>query len=267
MANKQARILSIAGSDPSGGAGLQADIKTITALGGFATSVVTALTVQNTRGVSAVQQIAPVFIKDQISAVLQDIGADAIKVGMIGSVEAAQVVAETLKPYADDIPIVVDPVLIATSGDRLAGDGMTQMLRDVFAPLAAVLTPNADEAGALTGRKISDRDDLIAAGLALLEDGARYVLAKGAHLDGEMIEDFLIHPDGIEVYRNPRLTIGETHGTGCSLASAVATHLALGENVETAVAKSIDYVRQAIETASGFGSGAIPLNHAWIVQS
>jgi hydroxymethylpyrimidine/phosphomethylpyrimidine kinase len=261
------RVLIIAGSDPSGGAGLQADIKTITALGGYAAAAVTALTVQNTRGVFDVMQVPPAFIVAQIDAVLADIGADAIKIGMIGDVAAARAIADRLARIAVDIPIVLDPVLIATSGDRLARDGVADIILERLVPLAAIVTPNADEAAALTGRMIATADDLVAAGEDFIHRGATAALVKGGHLAGDIVEDALVCQEGARIFRHPRIDTTSTHGTGCTLASAVAVGIAQGLPLAKAVKRSIDYVHEAIRTAPGFGGGAGPLNHAWPVEA
>lgn len=255
------RVLIIAGSDPSGGAGIQADIKTVTALGGYAATAITALTVQNTKGVSAVHPAAPEVIAAQIEAVMSDIGADAIKIGMIGDRETAAVIETALKKY-NDIPVVLDPVLVATSGDALAKDGVAAFIRDRLTPLAAIITPNMDEAAALTGRDITDRDSAIAAGEALVALGAKAALVKGGHMRGETVEDALVSAEGARIYSNPRFETTSTHGTGCTLASAIATGLAQGMALQTAVKRAVDYVHKAIATAPGYGGGHGPLNHA-----
>ena len=259
------RVLIIAGSDPSGGAGLQADIKTVTALGGYAATAVTALTVQNTKGVTAVEAVSPTVIKAQIEAVMRDIGADAIKIGMIGGVEAAEVIERALKKY-DDIPVVLDPVLVATSGDALAAEGVAAFIRNRLASLSAVITPNTDEAGVLTGMEISDRDSQIAAGEALVAKGARAALVKGGHMGGETVEDALITPEGARIFSTPRIDTTSTHGTGCTLASAIAAGLAQEMALQSAVKRAIDYVQTAIKTAPGYGAGCGPLNHGHTVQ-
>lgn len=260
------RVLIIAGSDPSGGAGVQADIKTVTALGGYAAAAVTALTVQNTVGVSAVHPVAPEIIAAQIAAVLDDIGADAIKIGMIGDRAAGVAIADAIAFHATAIPVVVDPVLAATSGDALAGDGVAALLLERFAPLAAVITPNADEARALTGLKIETAADLAAAGEALMRRGATAALVKGGHLAGDVVEDVLVTHAGAEIFRSPRIGTRALHGTGCTLASAVAAGLAQGMPLGAATKRAIDYVQGAIRCAQGFGAGAAPLDHAWMTR-
>lgn len=258
------RVLIIAGSDPSGGAGVQADIKTVTALGGYASAAITALTVQNTKGVGAVHAVAPAVIAAQIAAVLDDIGADAIKIGMIGDRAAGVAIADAIAFHAASIPVVVDPVLVATSGDALAGAGVAALLLERFAPIAALITPNADEARALTGLSIETAADLVAAGEALMRRGATAALVKGGHLKGDAVEDALVTHAGAEIFRAPRIGSRALHGTGCTLASAVATGLAQGMTLREATRRAIDYVQGAIRHAQGFGMGATPLNHAWM---
>jgi len=260
------RVLIIAGSDPSGGAGVQADIKTVTALGGYAAACVTALTVQNTHGVSAVYPAPPDVIAAQIAAVMSDIGADAIKIGMIGEQAAAEIIARTLAPVAQKIPIILDPVLTATSGDALAGVGVAASLLEKLAPLSAVITPNIEEAAALTGLKVSGRETMIAAGEALVAAGARAALVKGGHLAGEILEDVLVSAGSVRVFSNPRLETSSTHGTGCTLASAIATGLAQGMALQGAVKRAIDYTHLAIKSAPGYGGGCGPLNHGHSVK-
>ncbi|MEO1135942.1 MAG: bifunctional hydroxymethylpyrimidine kinase/phosphomethylpyrimidine kinase [Pseudomonadota bacterium] len=260
------RVLIIAGSDPSGGAGIQADIKTVTALGSYAATAISAITVQNTRGVSAVHTVAPDVIAAQIEAVMGDIGADAIKIGMISDVETAQIIEDALKRYSG-IPVVLDPVLVATSGDALACGGVADFIRSRLITGAALITPNSDEAGALTNIAIKDRDAMVAAGRALVEAGAGAGLVKGGHQKGDVIEDVLIQPDGEHIYSNVRIDTTSTHGTGCTLASAIATGLAQGMALSAAVERAIGYVRKAIETAPGYGGGHGPLNHAHTVRS
>jgi len=262
----QGRVLIIAGSDPSGGAGVQADIKTVTALGGYAATAITALTVQNTKGVSAVHQVEADIVAAQISAVLDDIGADAIKIGMLGCVDVAERVARLLKPIANDIPVVLDPVLVATSGDALATDGVAAVMLERLTPIAAIVTPNLDEATAMTGGKVQTREEMIAAGNALRAAGAAATLIKGGHGTGAKVADVFVSGDGPKWFENPRIKTTSTHGTGCTLASAIATGVALGQSRVDAVASAIEYVHQAIATAPGFGSGHGPLNHGHTVS-
>jgi hydroxymethylpyrimidine/phosphomethylpyrimidine kinase len=260
------RVLIIAGSDPSGGAGIQADIKTVTALGGYAAAAITALTVQNTKGVTAVQGVGPAFIRAQIEAVMSDIGADAIKIGMIGDAETANLLADILKDYAGRIPIVLDPVLAATSGDALAGEGVAGVIREKLAGLSSVITPNTEEASALTGVAVKDEASMKKAGEDLIGLGAKAALMKGGHLSGEEIADLLVTVEGVKRFHKDRIKTTSTHGTGCTLASAVATGLAQGMALEAAVERAIDYVHKAIETAPGYGAGSGPLNHGHTIK-
>lgn len=260
------RVLIIAGSDPSGGAGVQADIKTVTALGGYAAAAITSLTVQNTKGVSAVHPVAAHIIRDQIIAVLEDIGADAIKIGMIGERAAGVAIADALADVSGAIPVILDPVLISTSGDALASDEIPALLLERLVPLSAIVTPNADEARRLSGMEIVSADDLIEAGKSFIHRGATAALVKGGHLAGDVVEDALVTLDGARVFRNPRIETTSTHGTGCTLASAVATGIAQGLPLAAAVKRAIEYVHEAIRTAPGYGGGAGPLNHSWPCQ-
>ncbi len=254
------RVLIIAGSDPSGGAGIQADIKTVTALGGYAMTAITALTVQNTLGVQQVFPIPDDIIRAQISACLDDIGADCVKIGMIADPEIIAVIAELVPA---DIPMVVDPVLVATSGDRLARDGVGEALKTALFPRAAIATPNVPELAALSGLAVNDSATLKAAGRHLLRDTrVPALLLKGGHLAGDPVTDWLISDDAETCFPHPRLVSRSTHGTGCTLASAIAVSLAQGDATEHAVRRAGDYVHRAIATAPGFGNGHGPLNHA-----
>jgi hydroxymethylpyrimidine/phosphomethylpyrimidine kinase len=262
MNDAKGRVLAIAGSDSGGGAGVQADIKTITALGGYAASAITAVTVQDTLGVHAVHPIPPAIIAAQIRAVLADIGADAIKTGMLGDAAAAKAVLEALEEWPG-IPLVVDPVMVAKGGARLMSEGALSPLRQLMAR-AALVTPNAPEAEALTGLAIATTDDLRRAGEALLTSGVRAVLMKGGHVPGDSVIDLLMTPDGETMLEGPRIETRHTHGTGCTLASACATGLAQGRTLQDAVARAWAYVGEAIRRAPGFGAGAGPLDHGWI---
>jgi hydroxymethylpyrimidine/phosphomethylpyrimidine kinase len=261
LRGRRGRVLVIAGSDSGGGAGVQADIKTITALGGYAASAITAVTVQDTLGVHGVHPIPPAIIAAQIRVVLADIGADAIKTGMLGDGAAIEAVLGVLDDYPD-IPLVVDPVMVAKGGAALLGDGALGPLRRLIAR-AALVTPNAPEAEVLTGLVIADTDDLRAAGERLLTSGVRAVLMKGGHVPGDSVVDLLITPAGETVLEGLRIVTRHTHGTGCTLASACAVGLAQGLRLEDAVARAWAYTAEAIRQAPGFGAGAGPLDHAW----
>ena len=261
MSEKAGRVLIIAGSDSGGGAGVQADIKTVTALGGHAASAITAVTVQNTLGVHDVHPIPPLIIAAQIRTVLSDIGADAIKTGMMGDAAAIAAVLEALADYRH-IPLVVDPVMIAKGGVSLLAEGALEPLRRLMAR-AALVTPNAPEAAVLTGVAIATTDDLRAAGDQLLTSGVGAVLMKGGHVPGDSVIDLLMTPTGETVLEGPRIDTRHTHGTGCTLASACAAGLAQGLRLEDAVARGWAYTGEAIRRAPGFGAGAGPLDHAW----
>jgi hydroxymethylpyrimidine/phosphomethylpyrimidine kinase len=258
------RVLVIAGSDSGGGAGIQADIKTITALGGYAATAVTAITAQNTLGVHAVETLSPALVEAQARAVLDDIGADAIKTGMLGSAQVIETVARLLEG-SPDIPAVVDPVMIAKGGARLLDPAALATLIARLLPRAALLTPNAPEAAALTGIEVVTTDDLRRAGEALLALGARAVLMKGGHIAGERVVDVLMTPGGETTFEGPRIETRHTHGTGCTLASACAVGLAQGLPLDHAVARAIAYVAEAIAQAPGFGAGHGPLDHGWVL--
>jgi hydroxymethylpyrimidine/phosphomethylpyrimidine kinase len=258
------RVLIIAGSDSGGGAGLQADIKAVTLLGGHAATAVTAITVQNTLGVHGVHPLPLDLIEAQARAVLDDIGADAIKTGMLGSVEVVERVAAILDISA--APAVVDPVMVAKGGHPLLAEAAVAAVRDLMIPRAALLTPNAPEAEALTGLEVRDLDGQRRAGEALLKLGGRAVLMKGGHVPGDTVLDLLLTPTGETVLEGPRVETRHTHGTGCTLASACAAGLAKGLPLEQAVAEAWAYVAEAIRRAPGLGGGHGPLDHGWPVR-
>ncbi len=262
MVEHLGRVLIIAGSDSGGGAGIQADIKTVTALGGYAATAVTAITVQNTLGVTGVHPIPLDIVVAQARAVLDDIGADAIKTGMLGDLAMVEAVAAILAGAAS-VPAVVDPVMIAKGGQSLLEARAISAVRELMIPRAALLTPNAPEAAALTGLSVETADDQRRAAEALLKLGARAVLMKGGHVPGDTVVDLLITPDGETGFEAPRIVTRHTHGTGCTLASACATGLAQGLPLSAAVARAWAYVQEAIARAPGFGAGHGPLDHAW----
>lgn len=251
------RVLIIAGSDSGGGAGIQADIKAVGAMGAFAATAVTAVTVQNTLGVSAVHDIPASIVRQQIIAVLSDIGADVIKIGMIGRREVGDAILEALVEFPN-IPMVLDPVLVATSGDRLGDADLVGQLRTDFVPRAAIVTPNLIELEALVPAMPGDP---VAKAHRLLSAGAGAVLVKGGHGEGAVLKDHLVEPDRLLTFENRRLDTAHTHGTGCTLASALAAGLAQGQERSVATARAIQYVHEAIRTAPGFGHGHGPLNH------
>lgn len=246
MIPRPPRILVIAGSDSSGGAGIQADIKTITMLGGYAMTAITAVTAQNTRGVRAVEALSPDFVAAQMDACMEDIGVEAVKIGMLGSADIAEVVADRLEDLGK--PIIFDPVMVATSGAALA-DEATIAVFEWLMELATLTTPNVPELAALGGA-----DAMEARGVAYL--------AKGGDADGPMVEDRLVRPGKTDrIWSEARILTRHTHGTGCTLSSAIATHMALGAPLEEAVAKARAFVRAAINAAPGYGGGSGPLGH------
>jgi hydroxymethylpyrimidine/phosphomethylpyrimidine kinase len=261
----QGRVLIIAGSDSGGGAGIQADLKTVTALGGYAATAITAITVQNTLGVTGVHPVPLDIIEAQARAVLDDIGADVIKTGMLGDAATVRVVARLLREYS--LPAVIDPVMVAKGGHSLLAAEAVEAVRHELLPLATLLTPNAPEAAALTGLEVETTDDLRRAGEALLKLGAQAALMKGGHVAGDELVDLLITPQGEHRFVGPRIDTRHTHGTGCTLASAVATGLAQGLPLDQAVERGRRYLMQAILTAPGLGAGHGPVNHGWTVSA
>ncbi len=258
-----ARVLVVAGSDSGGGAGIQADIKTVTALGGYAMTAITALTAQNTRGVFGVLPVDTEFIRQQLEVVLSDIGADVVKTGMLHSAGVVTAVAGTLATHARDVPLVVDPVMVAKGGAALLELSARAALVERLLPRAALVTPNAPEAEALTGYPVRGVEDLGPVAERLLLLGPAAVLVKGGHLPGEVVVDLLRTADGFERrFESPRLETTNTHGTGCTLASAIATGIAEGLTLEHAVERARGYVQIAIRMAPGLGKGHGPLYHA-----
>jgi len=256
------RVLIVAGSDSGGGAGIQADIKTVTMLDAYAATAVTALTAQNTLGVFGVLPVAPDFIRRQIEVVLDDIGADAVKSGMLHSDAVIETVAAVLDKRAKGVPLVVDPVMAAKGGARLIEPGAIAALKRLLIPRAAVLTPNLPEAEILAGAPIGDIAAMRRAGERLLALGCRAVLIKGGHLAGTIVTDMLVADTATRVWESRRIDSRHTHGTGCTLASAIAAGLAQGLAIEQAVDRARAFVRRAIATAPGFGRGHGPLDHA-----
>jgi hydroxymethylpyrimidine/phosphomethylpyrimidine kinase len=263
MSEKKGRVLIIAGSDSGGGAGIQADIKTVTAFGGFAMTAVTAITVQNTLGVTAVHPIPLDIVVAQMDAVLSDLGADVIKTGMLGTAQTVETIAAALDQRAPGFSVIVDPVMIAKGGQPLLAEDAIGAMRSQLVARAALVTPNAPEAAALVGFGIATAQDQDRAAEALLNLGARAALVKGGHLDGETVRDVLATSAGLAVFESPRLRVRATHGTGCTLASAIAAQVAQGAQLDEAVRHGREYVFQAMRTAPGFGAGHAPLNHAW----
>ncbi len=254
------RVLIVAGSDSGGGAGIQADIKTVTALGGYAMTAITALTAQNTEGVTAIHEVPADFVAEQMRVTLADIGADCIKLGMLHRQDVIEAVADALGAYAVGVPLVVDPVMIAKGGASLLEASAVAALKARILPLATLTTPNIPEAEVLTGGDIESAAGVIAE----MTGGA--VLLKGGHATGDIVTDFLLMADGgTETFSGPRIETRHTHGTGCTLAAAIATGIAQGLSIPQAVARARAYVVRAIETAPGFGKGHGPLNHGHTV--
>ena len=257
-----ARLLIVAGSDSGGGAGIQADIKTATALGAYAMTAITAVTVQDTTGVHSFHTVPPETVADQIRVVLGDIGADAIKTGMLVSARTVEAVAKALKPHAHKSPLVVDTVMIAKGGSQLVDDSGIEAMKSLLFPLAALITPNAPEAARLTGLRVETADDLIRVAEALREErkGAA-VLVKGGHIAGETITDVLADMDGMHIFRTRRIGTAPMHGTGCTLATAIATGIAQRLPLQDAVSRARLYVQEAVTQGLAFGHGSGLLNH------
>ncbi len=260
------RVLIIAGSDSGGGAGIQADIKTVTMLDGYAATAITALTAQNTEGVFGVLPIPPEFIRKQIEVVLDDIGADAVKTGMLHDAAVIETVAAVLQQRASAVPLVVDPVMVAKGGARLIDPDAVEALKRLLIARATVLTPNLPEAETLCGTTIGDIAAMRAAGEKLLGLGCQAVLVKGGHLSGDTVSDVLVTAAGVRVWESPRIDTRHTHGTGCTLASAIAAGIAQGLDIELAVDRARAYVQRAIASAPGLGRGHGPLDHAHPLQ-
>jgi hydroxymethylpyrimidine/phosphomethylpyrimidine kinase len=261
------RVLICAGSDSGGGAGIQADIKAVTALGGFASTALTALTAQNTEGVHGIHEVPLDFVDQQIRVVLDDIGADCIKTGMLHSEGVIRTVIKALDASGPEIPLVVDPVMVAKGGHKLLDPDALGALRDEVVPRARVVTPNIPEAELLSGVEIKGLDDMRRAAEKLLSLGPRAVLLKGGHMEGDVLTDLLVTAEGAESFSGPRLDTPHTHGTGCTMASAIAAGIAQGLDMSAAVKRARDYVHAAIVTAPGLGRGHGPLNHAHTVRA
>lgn len=251
--------LTIAGSDSGGGAGIQADLKTFHHFGVFGTSVICAITAQNTRGVADWVPVAPTMIRAQLDAVTEDLRPAAVKSGMLADADIVEVVAEGLRRHSL-APYVLDPVMVATSGDVLLRPEAVRAIGEQLLPLATVVTPNLDEAAILAGMQVRDVAGMERAARILVERGAAAALVKGGHLAGDETVDVL-YDGSLHHFRHPRIETTSTHGTGCTLSSAIAAHLALGHELRDAVERSLDFVHRAIATAPGLGSGHGPLNH------
>jgi hydroxymethylpyrimidine/phosphomethylpyrimidine kinase len=259
------RVLIVAGSDSSGGAGIQADIKTVTVLGGYAATAITALTAQNTTGVSSIYEVKSDFVRQQIDMVLSDIGADVIKTGMLHNGSIIKQMIDVCDSYPD-IPLVVDPVMVATSGDMLVNEDCLGVFKKLISK-AYLVTPNIPEAQILADMKINGVDDMYQAAIKILELGVYAVLIKGGHGSEDKIYDILMTADGIrETFISKRINTKNTHGTGCTLASAISVNLAKKDNLPLSILKAREYVYQAILKANGLGKGNGPLNHNYMIK-
>jgi hydroxymethylpyrimidine/phosphomethylpyrimidine kinase len=256
-------VLSIAGSDSGGGAGIQADLKTISALGCFGTTAITAITAQNTLGVSCIHPLPAELVTAQIKAVMDDIKPSAIKIGMVHNSQLAIAIAEILS-YYEHIPVIFDPVMVASSGDRLIEAGIVSTFKEHLFPIADIITPNLDEAAILAEMEIKTIYDMKEAALRLLQYGSNAVLIKGGHLEGSELCDVYFHKNGDEcVFRSTKIDTVNTHGTGCTLSSAIASFIALGYDLTKSISKSKNYTHQAIEQGKNVktGAGHGPINH------
>jgi hydroxymethylpyrimidine/phosphomethylpyrimidine kinase len=261
VTNTPARLLIIAGSDSSAGAGLQADLKTAQSFGVYAQTAVTAVTAQDTNTVHAIHLMPPDLVRAQITAALNDIGADAIKIGMLGSAAIAAAVADALQD--NDLPLVLDPVLLSSSGTTLLDEAGIEILKTRLIPRATLLTPNLPEAEALTGILPKSDHTMRNAAQAFRIMGVSNVLFKGGHGTGDTVRDILVLGEKQTVFESPRQQTRHTHGTGCTLATAIACGLALGEGLPEAVAQAHAYVQEAIRTVPGLGRGSGPLGHKY----
>jgi hydroxymethylpyrimidine/phosphomethylpyrimidine kinase len=256
----KSKILIIAGSDSSGGAGIQADIKTATSLGVYAMTAITAITAQNTTGVKSIVSIPPKEIFNQISFSVQDIKPNAVKIGMLHNVGIIKEVIKAIKKYKLK-KIVVDPVMIAKGGHKLIGTSSIKYLKNKLLPHALILTPNIPEAETLIGKKIKTLDEVIKAGKEILKLGPRFVLIKGGHSNKSYVEDVLISKNNIRIFKNKRIKTKNTHGTGCTLSSAIASYISMNYSADESCSKAIQYVHKAILLNPKFGRGHGPINH------
>jgi len=256
----KSKVLIIAGSDSSGGAGIQADIKTVTALGSYAMTAITAVTAQNTKGVKKIISIPTEIVKKQITMILDDIGTHAVKIGMLHNTDIIKSVYKTLKKYKLK-NVVLDPVMIAKGGAKLISNSSIKHLKKLLLPLCTIVTPNIPEAEVLTGYSISSKEDMIKAAKTILNMGSKNVLLKSGHLKNKMIFDVLATKKGIKIFKKRKIITKNTHGTGCTLSSALATCLSQKKNIVKSCKISLRYVDKAIISAPGYGKGFGPLNH------
>lgn len=263
---EKGRVLIIAGSDSGGGAGIQADIKAVTMTGGYAMTAITAITVQNTLGVYDVEPISPNTIAGQIKVVADDIGVDCVKTGMLGDVATVEVVAKTLHDCLDSCKKIIDPVMIAKGGHSLLANNAIDAVKSLLIPNITLLTPNAPEAQAITNIGVENIDGQRRAAEKILRMGAKAVLIKGAHTEGDEFIDLLATEYEETFFEAKRIKTTSTHGTGCTLASSIASYVAQGEGLKDAVAKAREYIFKAIEKAKPLGKGHGPLNHNWVLE-
>ncbi len=258
------KVLTVAGSDSGGGAGIQADLKTFSALGCYGMSVITALTAQNTEGVTGIHPVPPSFVAEQMEAVFTDIGADAVKIGMLFSAELIETVARQLKKHHAK-NIVLDPVMVAQSGDKLLQDQAVEAIREYLMPIADVVTPNLPEAEVLLNHELHCAEDMKAAARTLASHGSKSILIKGGHLKDNNIADvlYLTQEKRFVLLKSERIETLNNHGTGCTLSSAIASFLAKGDNTEAAVSKAKDYITEAIRAGAAYhiGQGHGPVHH------
>jgi len=254
------KILIIAGSDSSGGAGIQADIKTVTALGGYAMTAITAITSQNTTGVSSVEKISSIEVKKQIIFTSKDIKPDVIKIGMLNSPEIILSVISALKKIKVK-KVVLDPVMVAKGGYRLINNKAIKTLKKYLIPRVYLLTPNIPEAEVLTGSKIKSLQDMISAAKFLNKLGVKNILLKGGHLNGKVVSDIFLNRSKVIIFKNKKIKTNNTHGTGCTLSSAVATFIACGKTINKSCELAIKYVNESIRSNPNFGKGHGPINH------
>lgn len=265
--NGRPLALTIAGSDSSGGAGIQADLKTFSALGVYGASVLTAITAQNTVGVQGVEMLPAAFVEQQMASVFDDLQIGAVKTGMLGTADIIRAVAQRLA--STRVPCVVDPVMVATSGDLLIEEAAVTVIKTELFGVAALVTPNVDEAAQLLGlERATTRDELVAQGEALRSAGCNAVLMKGGHIDSERADDVLVTADGPVIIEGRRVATANTHGTGCTLGSAIAAHLAAGFPLEAAVRASKTYLTAALEQADrlNVGTGNGPVEHLFAIE-
>lgn len=258
------KVLTIAGTDPSGGAGAQADLKTFMAHKVYGMSVITALVAQNTCGVRDIMNVTPGFLRQQFDCVLEDIFPDAVKIGMVSQPELIEVIVEKLKQYQVK-NIVVDPVMVSTSGDRLLAEKALMLLQTTLLPLAQIITPNIPEAEVLCGFHITSKEDMIKAATVIAQNYQGYILIKGGHFK-DCADDLLYHANEILWLPCEKIQNPNTHGTGCTLSSAIASNLALGYDIKTSVKNAKAYITGALQDGLDLGKGSGPLNHCWNLE-